>query len=625
MKKKKLFKLIISIILMVLQIVAIGFFGYSIILYNGVETFYRIYAIVILAYLFLLLSYLLLKNVSKKKILTFVITSVVVLLIASVEFFGYYYLTKIYKAIDAYSENKNLYHTSLVSYNKKYSTFNDLSGKKVGIVKDKEDIEGNILPNMVIKDIKLEDKNTIKEYDSTMELLYALKENEVDAAFFSSNYVEMFSSMEGFENIETETVVLYTADKEYIASEEDIKNETSSLNKPFTMLFIGVDSSKDGVTSGYNADVLLLATFNPDTLRATLTSIPRDTYIRTACSGSSYRRINTTTWGSASTCAVNTVEDLFDVDIDYYAKINFKGIVELVDAVGGIDVNVPYSFCEQNSSRKWGKNTVYVKKGKQHLNGEQALALARNRHGWPNKCSSEWNQGTRNDFVRGKNQIKVIMGIVNAATKLRDPNQAVDILKSIEDNFQTNIKTKDILQLYNLGKSLVISDSTNLVNVQRMQLKTYSAWGKIYDRGYPAVELPYQGSINDIKKQININLGKSKPTLIKKISFDLNDPYQDSVVGQGNYSKSTLNTLKDVSSYSFDKLRSYASSNNLTLKFIDVDTNKQISLNDYSEYRFYSQKEHKDTLISTISTLTIKVKKRTYNEPIITPEVTPSI
>ena len=371
--------------------------------------------------------------------------------------------------------------------------------------------------------------------------------------------------------------------------------------------------------------MLLLATFNPDTLRATLTSIPRDTYIRTACSGSSYRRINTTTWGSASTCAVNTVEDLFDVDIDYYAKINFKGIVELVDAVGGIDVNVPYSFCEQNSSRKWGKNTVYVKKGKQHLNGEQALALARNRHGWPNKCSSEWNQGTRNDFVRGKNQIKVIMGIVNAATKLRDPNQAVDILKSIEDNFQTNIKTKDILQLYNLGKSLVISDSTNLVNVQRMQLKTYSAWGKIYDRGYPAVELPYQGSINDIKKQININLGKSKPTLIKKISFDLNDPYQDSVVGQGNYSKSTLNTLKDVSSYSFDKLRSYASSNNLTLKFIDVDTNKQISLNDYSEYRFYSQKEHKDTLISTISTLTIKVKKRTYNEPIITPEVTPSI
>ena len=79
-------------------------------------------------------------------------------------------------------------------------------------------------------------------------------------------------------------------------------------------------------------------------------------YLKTACSGNAYRRINTTTWGSSSSCAVKTIENLFDVDIDYYAKINFKGVVQLVDAVGGIDVDVPYSLCEQNSSRKWGDN-----------------------------------------------------------------------------------------------------------------------------------------------------------------------------------------------------------------------------------------------------------------------------
>lgn len=75
------------------------------------------------------------------------------------------------------------------------------------------------------------------------------------------------------------------------------------------MLFIGVDSSKDGVTSGYNADVLLLVTFNPKTLRATLTSVPRDMYLKTACSGNNYRRINTVTWGSSSECAVNTMQN----------------------------------------------------------------------------------------------------------------------------------------------------------------------------------------------------------------------------------------------------------------------------------------------------------------------------
>ena len=78
---------------------------------------------------------------------------------------------------------------------------------------------------------------------------------------------------------------------------------------------------------------------------------------------------------------------LFDVNIDYYAKINFKGVVQLVDALGGIDVDVDYSICEQNSSRKWGKNTIYVEKGRQHLNGEQALAFARNRHK-PNASTS---------------------------------------------------------------------------------------------------------------------------------------------------------------------------------------------------------------------------------------------
>ena len=388
------------------------------------------------------------------------------------------------------------------------------------------------------------------------------------------------------------------------------------------MLFIGVDSSKDGVTSGYNGDVLLLATFNPSTLRATITSVPRDTYIKTACSNGSYRRINTTTWGSSSSCAVKTIENLFDVDIDYYAKINFKGVVSLVDAVGGIDVDVPYSFCEQNSSRKWGKNTIYVNKGKQHLNGEQALALARNRHK-PNdgsatgkamgKYCSEWNQGKRNDFVRGKNQIKVIMGVANAATKLTDPNQAISILEKIKPNFQTNITTKDVLSLYSLAKSIVINDSANLVNLQRMQLKTYSVWGKVYEpssKSYPAVQVPYQGSINDIKKEIKANLGKSKTELVKTASFDLNNLYEDTLIGQGKYTTPTVNTLKNLSSYSVSSIKSYASKNKLKLKFIDYNTNKEVSLDSWTEYKFYSQKEHVDTIIDQLSSLTIYVKKQ---------------
>ena len=622
MRKKKILKTFAIFILLLIELISLCFFTYSLILYEGVETFYRIYGVIILIYLFLFLSYLLLRSIKKKNMKSFVIPAILTIVIIGVEFAGYYYLTKIYKSIDAYSDTKNTYYSSLVTYDKSLKTQKDLRKKTIGIVSDSKDIEGNILPKELIKKYSLDSSNEIKEYDSTIELLHALSNKEIDAAFFSRNYVDMFYSLEGYENIEEDTKVLLEGSKIYETNEENIKSETASLNKPFTMLFIGVDSSKDGVTSGYNGDVLLLATFNPSTLRATITSVPRDTYIKTACSNGSYRRINTTTWGSSSSCAVKTIENLFDVDIDYYAKINFKGVVSLVDAVGGIDVDVPYSFCEQNSSRKWGKNTIYVNKGKQHLNGEQALALARNRHK-PNdgsatgkamgKYCSEWNQGKRNDFVRGKNQIKVIMGVANAATKLTDPNQAISILEKIKPNFQTNITTKDVLSLYSLAKSIVINDSANLVNLQRMQLKTYSVWGKVYEpssKSYPAVQVPYQGSINDIKKEIKANLGKSKTELVKTASFDLNNLYEDTLIGQGKYTTPTVNTLKNLSSYSVSSIKSYASKNKLKLKFIDYNTNKEVSLDSWTDYKFYSQKEHVDTIIDQLSSLTIYVKKQ---------------
>lgn len=616
MKKKKLFRALVTILLIILQLLGLGFIIYALVLYKGVETFYRVLGTIILIYFFLLLSYLLLNSIKKKNTKSFIALIVFTLLIVGIEFTGFYYLNKIYVALNSYNKDKNMYYSSLVSYDKTLKTYKDLNDDKIGIIEDVNDIEGYVLPKEIIGDLKLDNNNKIVKYNSTMELLHALKNKEIEAAFFSSNYIDMFYTLDGYENIEEDTVVLYETSKEYISKEENIKSETSSLNKPFTMLLIGVDSSKDGVTSGYNADVLLLVTFNPNTLRATLTSVPRDMYLKTACSGNAYRRINTTTWGSSSSCAVKTIENLFDVDIDYYAKINFKGVVQLVDAVGGIDVDVPYSLCEQNSSRKWGDNTQYIEKGKQHLNGEQALALARNRHSAKDSKKMQqycptYTEGVRNDYQRGKNQMKVIMGIVKAATKLTDPNQAVNILEKISSNFQTNVTTDDVLSLYSLAKSLVISDTTELVNVQRLQLKGYNAWGTIYEpssKSYPAVTIPYTGSIKDIKNEMNINLGKSNYTLIKSISFDLNKPYKSTIIGQDKYVQEKIKTMPNLSTYSVSDIKTFASNNNKTIQFVDVDTNQNVDIYDYSTYHFYSQSVHKDTILDMVNDIVIKVK-----------------
>ena len=630
-KKKKLRqnKIYISIALIILNIISICLFSYSIILYNEVETFYRIFGLLLLIYFLILTSYLNIRNSDKRQNKPFIITAIITGIFIIFELIGFYYLSRLYHTINSYSDTENLYSSSLITYDLKLKDYKDLQYKKIGIIDDTEDITGNILPKEIIEKLKLNGTNEIKEYSSTMNLLYAFKDKEIDAAFFSSNYIEMFSTLEGFENIETETKQLYTESKEY-EQKDEIKNPTSSFKKPFSVLIIGVDSSKDGVTSGYNADVLLLMTFNPKTLNATLTSIPRDMYIKTACSNGKYRRINTTTWGSSASCAVNTVEDLFDINIDYYAKVNFKGVVQLVDAVGGITVDVPYSFCEQNSSRKWGKNTVFVEKGIQTLNGEQALALARNRHK-PNDGSASgkqmgkycptYNSGNRSDYTRGKNQIKIIQSLISSATKLKNPNQALDILEKVKANFQTNVKTNDILSLYNLGKSLLITDGTNLINIKRLQLTGKNVWGTVYDessKSYPAVTIPYQESISAIKKEININLEKVKQKEIKKIKFDISKPYESEIIGKGNYSQTNTTTLKDLSTYSIQRLKEYAKDVSKPLKIVDFDTKQELNVDTYGEYYFYQQKEHKDIIINQIDSITIYVKKSNIEE---TPEI----
>ena len=86
-------------------------------------------------------------------------------------------------------------------------------------------------------------------------------------------------------------------------------------------------------------DTLMIITFNPDTLQTTLVSIPRDTFVPIACRNDQYAKINSAA-AYGTSCVIDTVSNFLDIDIDYYVKINFKGVVDLVDAIGGIEVDV---------------------------------------------------------------------------------------------------------------------------------------------------------------------------------------------------------------------------------------------------------------------------------------------
>ena len=222
---------------------------------------------------------------------------------------------------------------------------------------------------------------------------------------------------------------------------------------------MGIDSIVTDITNANsNADSLMLLTFNPDTLNTTILSIPRDSYVPISCGYFNKTNKITHSGWFGEACVEETIENFTGIDIDYYCKVVFKGMFDLVDVLGGITVDVPFSFCEQNSERQWGKNAISLKLGVQELNGEEALALARNRHKNPSSlCKSTWENWSSDDFVRGQNQQKILAAIIAKAKSIKDVNSIINILNATSKHMDTNISTTQILSLYDVVKNIIVS------------------------------------------------------------------------------------------------------------------------------------------------------------------------
>lgn len=225
-------------------------------------------------------------------------------------------------------------------------------------------------------------------------------------------------------------------------SKSETESSGKSISEPFTILLMGIDSidevlSKNAVANG---DTLILITFNPKTLSATMLSIPRDSYVPIACWPNKAENKITHAAGYGTDCMINTIENYFDVNIDYYAKINFKGLVKLVDAVGGIEVDVEKELCTDNSSRG---EQVCIKPGLQTLNGEEALVYARNR-----KSLAD------GDFGRARHQQEIVKILINKVKDIRDVSKFLEILNTISNSLDTNFTNKQILSFYNIAKDI---------------------------------------------------------------------------------------------------------------------------------------------------------------------------
>lgn len=218
----------------------------------------------------------------------------------------------------------------------------------------------------------------------------------------------------------------------------DLRNTSIDPSKDhFSVLFIGVDA-RPGETKS-RSDALILATFNKDDSSIKMVSIPRDSRVKIPDYG--WDKINHAHFFGGKDLTVETVENLFNIPVDYYVELNFDAFIEIVDAIGGVEIDSKIAFSEQDS--KGVRNAIRIEKGKQTLNGEEALAYVRMRKKDP-----------LGDIGRGQRQQEVIKAIIQKSSSLSAITKYDDIIDSIGNNLLTNFSISNILALQKYATSI---------------------------------------------------------------------------------------------------------------------------------------------------------------------------
>ncbi|KAB2332657.1 LCP family protein [Bacillus mesophilum] len=292
-------------------------------------------------------------------------------------------------------------------------------------------------------------------------------------------------------------------DKSYEPVERDTKRTDSMPESEDTsILFIGVDDSElRSYNTGSRSDALILATFNAEQKSVKLLSIPRDSYVYIPDVGYEDKITHAHAFGGVS-ATLETVEEMLDIPIEYYVKMNFNAFIDVVDTLGGIEAEVPYAISEMNSLDQ--KGSINLEPGIQELNGEEALALARTRK-------------QDNDIERGKRQQEIIKAIVKKTISVSGMTKYGDLMEAVGDNMTTDLpfgEMKSFFDFATAGSSLNI-DTLNLAGSDSYINSVYY---------YQLDETELENAKNILKAHMNLDNGET----------DLNSPESETEQIEGN-------------------------------------------------------------------------------------------
>lgn len=474
---KSILKNITNTIITLLFLLSFSILTYSIFKLNILSARYLIigFSIVILVFIILLIGIL---N-KKHKVLR--ILSVIIMLLFTILFtFTIYYLNNTYHFLNStQSKYDTLNYSVIVLKDSNYTSIDNLKDKTVSYLNDGYNLD-------IKNELNFKITYTEKLIDDFTKIENLLKEKEIDAVVIEDSYLTLINeeSSEFREN----TKIIDTFQIKVKTHKES--SDTSILENPFILYISGIDQYGNVNTVRGRSDVNQLVVVNPKTNHILLVNTPRDYYVRLAGTiGLKDKLTHAGIYGINK--SIDTLEDLYDININHYLRVNFNTLVKVVDVIGGIDV---YSDKTFNSFHIKGWT---VSKGLNHFNGKEALAYSRERYAYID-----------GDHHRGRNQQDVITAIINKITTSKVLiSKYNSILNVLDGSFQTDISTSGITSFikYQL-------DKMPSWKVESIAVSGYNSYNYTYSMGYNYklyVMEPDYDSIETAKEKIKEVLNES--------------------------------------------------------------------------------------------------------------------
>lgn len=347
--------------------------------------------------------------------------------------------------------------------NLSYASAKELDGQTIGLLSDETSLVSHQFPKEIIEDNELSAEWVY--YEDYYQMISALNNDLVDLIVLPGGYRESFGSIEGLTDIVKNFYTVYSEirsrESEVIESNEDMLN----------IALIGGDNPIQGQsTAGFNYDVIVVLSMNMTTGESKMLSIPRDSYIHLTCTNKK-DKITHTGWFGAS-CLTNTLTQFLGIEVSHYALVDFKGLIEIVNSLGGIWIDVETKIVEQDENRDFN-NLITIEPGYQKLNGQKALAFLRHRKTLAGGANT-----------RSENHEKFVLALMK---QLAQPSSLLNInsfISGIENTVLTNLTNDELMHYYHASTKLLSKNGIDGILPESVHLDGYG--DSIYNDSFGA-------------------------------------------------------------------------------------------------------------------------------------------